>query len=159
EFRFKNFYSLSAAIQLRLLVAHLRRERIDILHAHDFYAGLLGGLAGRLTGIKVIAAQRHLKLSDRPVHRWGTRAIHRMADLILVNSEAIRDYIVQHDGADARKIVVVRNGIGSISNVQPAGTLRPSAYEALCSELRVSNEAKLVGVVARLQPVKGHRFV
>src|SRR5215510_5742558 len=38
EFRFKNFYSRSAATQLRRLIMHLRTERIDILHAHDFYA-------------------------------------------------------------------------------------------------------------------------
>jgi L-malate glycosyltransferase len=159
EFRFKNFYSRSAATQLRRLIRYLRTEEIDILHAHDFYAGLIGGMAGRLAGVRTIAAQRHLKLSDRSAHRWGTRAIHRMADRILVNSEAIRDYIVRQDGADARKIVVVRNGISSSSDLRSAGTLRGNAREALCLELDIPDHAKLVGVVARLQPVKGHRFI
>jgi hypothetical protein len=82
-----------------------------LLHAHDFYSSILGAAAARLAGAKIIASQRHLKLSDRKVHRVGHRIIYRLAHRILVNSEAIRDFIINNCNAPARKIVVIRNGI------------------------------------------------
>lgn len=154
EFPLTSFYNLNALRQLARLRALMARERIDILHAHDFYAGLMGAAAARLAGARVIACQRHLKLSDRAVHEWGTRVTHRMADRILVNSEAIRDHILSRDGAHADKIVVIKNGVSSAAGSPEARDLRDS----ICRELGLGTDSKLVGMVARLQPVKGHRF-
>lgn len=152
EFPLTSFYNANAIKQLLRLRSFMRRERIDILHAHDFYSGLLGGAAARLAGVRVIACQRHLKLSDRPAHKTGARIIHKLAHRILVNSDAIREGIVSGDRAGAGKIVVVRNGI-SRANVS-----RAEARQQLVSELGTGRDAALIGMAARLQPVKGHRF-
>jgi glycosyltransferase involved in cell wall biosynthesis len=154
EFPLTSFYNLNAVRQLARLRALMARERIDILHAHDFYAGFIGAAAARLAGVRVIACQRHLKLSDRPIHEWGTRLIHRLAHRILVNSEAIRDHLLSRDGAHASKLVVIKNGISSIADSYEARAL----HDRLCHELEVDGDSKLIGMVARLQPVKGHRF-
>src|ERR1044072_5272502 len=77
EFPLSSFYNLNAARQLKQLQKFIRQERIDIIHAHGFYASLFAAVAGRLSGIKVIGSQRHLKLSERKVHDWGTRVIHQ----------------------------------------------------------------------------------
>src|SRR6185295_6578718 len=152
EFPLSSFYNANAIKQLVRLRRLMMRERIDILHTHDFYSGLIGGAAARLSGVRVIAAQRHLKLSDRRVHQVGMRLIHRLAHRILVNSEAIRDRILEHDHAQPRKIVIVRNG------VQHTVVSRAQAREQLLRELETNEGAKLIGIAARLQPVKGHRF-
>jgi L-malate glycosyltransferase len=154
EFPLTSFYNLNAVRQLARLRAVMIHERVDILHAHDFYAGFIGAAAARLAGVRVVACQRHLKLSDRPVHEWGTRLIHRLAHRILVNSEAIRGHILTRDGAHASKIVVVKNGISPLANSSEARSLRDN----LCRELELASDSKLIGMVARLQPVKGHRF-
>jgi glycosyltransferase involved in cell wall biosynthesis len=154
EFPLTSFYNLNALRQLARLRALMVRERIDILHAHDFYAGMIGAAAARLAGARVIACQRHLKLSNRPAHEWGTRLTHRMAHRILVNSEAIRDHILSRDGAHAGKIVVIKNGISSAADSPETRGLRDSIRR----ELELDVDCKLVGMVARLQPVKGHRF-
>jgi glycosyltransferase involved in cell wall biosynthesis len=154
EFPLTSFYNLNAARQLARLRALMARERIDILHAHDFYAGVIGAAAARLAGVRVIACQRHLKLSDRAVHEWGTRLIHRLAHRILVNSEAIRAHILSRDGSPARKIVVIKNGISPLARSSESMSL----HDSLCRELNVMNDSKLIGMVARLQPVKGHKF-
>src|SRR6266545_3446466 len=52
-----------------------------VLHTHDFYSGALGVTAARLCGVKVIAAQRHLRLSDRRIHDWGTRLLWDKGDV------------------------------------------------------------------------------
>lgn len=154
EFPLTSFYDLNAARQLARLRALMARERIDVLHAHDFYAGFIGAAAARLAGTRVIACQRHLKLSDRRIHEWGTRIIHRLADRILVNSEAIRDHILSSSSSHASKIVVIKNGISSFS--EPAETR--SLHDKLCRELKVESDSKLIGMVARLQVIKGHKF-
>jgi glycosyltransferase involved in cell wall biosynthesis len=152
EFPLTSFYNANAIKQLARLRRLMMRERIDILHAHDFYSGLIGGAAARLAGVRVIASQRHLKLSDRRVHETGMRIIHRLAHRILVNSEAIRRRILDHDDAPPHKIVIVRNG------VQQAPVSRAQARAHLLSELGTNANVKLIGMAARLQPVKGHRF-
>lgn len=151
EFPLTSFYDANAIRQLARLRRLMLSGNIDILHAHDFYSSIIGAAAARLSGVRVIAAQRHLKLSDRLVHKWGTRIVHRLAHRILVNSEAIRDYIIEHDRAPLSKIVVIRNG------VEPAA--QANAHDDVCRELGLDAGSTLVGSIARLQEVKGHRFL
>src|SRR5690242_702945 len=113
EFRLTSFYNRNALKQLRRLRRLLISEKIDLVHAHDFYSGLLGIAAARLAGVKVIACQRHLKLSDRRAHHVGTSVIHRLADRLLVNSDAIRRRVINQRIAHPRKITVIRNGVAS----------------------------------------------
>ncbi len=153
EFPLTSFYNANAVKQLLRLRALIRREGIALLHAHDFYSSLIGATAAHLAGAKIIAAQRHLKLSDRAVHRFGTRLIHRLAHRLLVNSEAVRDCVIQQSPAMADKIALIRNGVLPI-----AENNLDTARARLCDRLGLPNDAKLIGMVARLQPVKGHRF-
>ncbi|HVG21606.1 MAG TPA: glycosyltransferase [Blastocatellia bacterium] len=173
EFRLTSFYNRNAIRQMARLKQLILSERINIIHAHGFYDSLFASMAGRLVGVPVIASQRHLKLSDRRVHRLGTRAIHRLADRIVVNSEAIRRTIIESGSASAEKIVVIRNGLRPISDDPAAasfglspqrqdcwdcGEMRRNVRDSLCRELGLDPRAKLVGMVARLAPVKGHSF-
>src|SRR5262245_29712006 len=159
EFRLTSFYDANAVRQLLRLRALLLRERIDIIHAHDFYAGVLGGAAARLAGVRVIACQRHMRLSDRRVHEWGTRLTHRLAHRVLVNSEAIRDHLLAGGHVAPEKIVVIRNGLSAAAErASSDDDGRAKRRAALLRELNLDEGAKLIGLVARLQPVKGHRY-
>ncbi len=151
EFPLTSFYDPNAVKQLARLRRLMLHDKIDILHAHDFYSSFIGAAAARLCGVRVIASQRHLKLSDRRAHKWGTRLIHRLATRILVNSDAIREHIVNNEGAQTHKIVVVKNGVVPV-------TSSAQNRVRLCKELVVDTGVTLVGMVARLQTVKGHRF-
>jgi glycosyltransferase involved in cell wall biosynthesis len=160
EFPLTSFFNANALKQLARLRRLMVREKIDILHAHDFYSGLLGATAARLAGVRVIACQRHLKLTDRKVHELGTRVIHRLAHRVLVNSEAIREVVIGKGSARTAKIVVVRNGVvGTSDPLSPetadSASMRP---HELRRELGCDPDVKLIGMVARMQPVKGHRF-
>jgi glycosyltransferase involved in cell wall biosynthesis len=170
EFRLTSFYNRNAWHQLRRLQSLLKSERIDLIHTHGFYDSLFGAVAGRLCGIRVIASQRHLQLSERRAHHWGTRAIHQLAHKIIVNSEAIRDSIRQQGKAADNKIKVIYNGLCATdepetgrqsiqSHPEPLqGESKPAARTALCAELGLGAPLKLVGIVARLVAVKGHRY-
>src|SRR5215470_1400139 len=73
QFPLTSFYNVNAAKQLMRLRGWMISERVEILHAHDFYAGLFGAAAAIGAGVRVIACQRHMRLSDRRAHEWGTR--------------------------------------------------------------------------------------
>ncbi|MEW6127511.1 MAG: glycosyltransferase [Acidobacteriota bacterium] len=173
EFRINSFYNRNAFNQLRRLRALIQKEAIDIIHTHGFYDSLFGTVAGRLSNITVIASQRHLKLSDRRVHEWGTRIIHRFANRIVVNSQAIRDSIIERNQACESKIIVIRNGLCELAtpsnsnrkNQTPSHAeqlnnelARQQAHKALCRELGIHPQSKIFGMVARLYPVKGHKY-
>lgn len=159
QFPLTSFYNANAAKQLMRLRDWMIGERANILHAHDFYAGLLGAAAARLAGVRVIACQRHMRLSDRRAHEWGTRLTHRLAHRVLVNSEAIRDHLLAGGRVAPKKIVVIRNGLSDAAEraaLDNDGRAKHRA--ALLRELNLGEGAKLIGLVARLQPVKGHRY-
>ena len=174
EFPLTSFYDANFIRQVLKLRVLLLREHIDIVHAHDFYAGMLVTFSAAFTPVKVIACQRNLRLSGRLVHQWGQRAINRRADLVLVNSEAIRDQIISLGDAPKQKIKVIRNGIVSPGPYQDtseqcsSGTLatwdlveqdRQRRHNELCEHLKIDHDALLVGMVANLRPVKGHKYL
>ncbi len=162
EFPLSSFYNANAIRQLKRFCALLTAERIDIIHTHEFYSGMIGVVAGRLTGTRVIVSQRNLRLSDRLVHKWGQRFIIRLAHRVLVNAEAIRDQIVLAGSAPPEKLVVVRNGLRlcePLKNEAALGLTRRLIHDALCLELGIEKSARLIGIVANLRPVKGHRYL
>lgn len=94
---------------------------------------------------------------DLSRYDWFTRAIYHLqgylagfADLIIANSHAGRDYYVAQGFPD-RKIKVIPNPID-------AARFKPDehAREEVRSEWRVQADQKLIGLVARLDPMKDH---
>lgn len=158
EFPFHTFYGSGARRQIARLRNILIDEDIDILHAHDFYAGVTGVLATRFTSTKIIVCQRHLKLSDRRIHHWGRYVMNRLADRVLVNAESIRDHVIASGSAVADRVVVVRNGIDVKIGTADDGR-RAVLHASLCQELGLGSEARFIGAVGNLRPVKGHRYL
>ncbi|MBO0859304.1 MAG: glycosyltransferase [Chloracidobacterium sp.] len=156
EFPMNGWFNANAIKQLLRLRETMIEKRIAVLHTHDFYSGALGVTAARLGGIRVIAAQRHLRLSDRRVHDLGTRYIHKLANRVLVNAEGIRDHILKMGGVSVEKIVVIHNGLDAPAN---ALALRKRRRAELLAELGLEAGARIVGSVAGFRPVKGHRYL
>jgi glycosyltransferase involved in cell wall biosynthesis len=160
EFPLNSFFNANAVKQILRLRETMIAKRIAVLHTHDFYSGALGVTAARLCGVKVIAAQRHLRLSNRRIHDWGTRYIHRLATCLLVNAEGIRDHILKMGSARPGKIVVIHNGLDArAQDEKDARALRERLRAGLLAELGLGADAKIIGCVAGLKPVKGHRYL
>ena len=89
---------------VRAGIMFMRRERIDILHAHKFGANLAGVVIGRLTGVPVIAHEHGLRASPSPARRLADRLIGRLAAVVLCVSEADRDRLVTTEHLPPRKV-------------------------------------------------------
>jgi glycosyltransferase involved in cell wall biosynthesis len=79
------------------------------------------------------------------------REVCRLADVIIVNAQAIKDWLVG-DGYAPDKIVVIRNGIDLSRFLTPATT----PPEAIRREFGVPPDVPLISHVARLCPSKGY---
>jgi glycosyltransferase involved in cell wall biosynthesis len=134
----------------------IRGLRPDVIYGYQGVANELALIIGRLIGAKVVWGIRASNVDltqydwlSRVMFRVGAR-LSRFADLIIVNSESGSRYFASQGYASGR-MVVVPNGI----NTQQFSP-NVAAGEALRKEWSLSVESPLVGIVARLDPMKDH---
>lgn len=133
------------------LVALLRRERPDILHAH---AALTAKLAARLAGVPHVLGTRHCAYPVKGILRWFRQPLFRFFDRLLCDgtvatAEAARDNLLAL-GLPEERIFLIRNGAEALA------PLSPTARQNGRASLGIGREDFVVGMVARLHPVKGH---
>jgi len=92
----------------------LRRERIDILHAHKFGSNAWAVLTGRLARVPVIVAHEHTRNDPYSANRLRTfvdrRLIARYSDVFVAVSRADQRYMVEVEGIPPDSTVFVPNG-------------------------------------------------
>jgi glycosyltransferase involved in cell wall biosynthesis len=149
EYRFPTFYSLQCLRQQWRLAQYIARERIQLVHGYNFYANVFAVPAARWASAPVIVAS----IRDRGVYlskkqKAVQRYVCRMADCILVNAEAIKDWLVDQ-GYDPASIVIIRNGVDltRFPDTPPADTLR--------HDFGIPHDAPMIGVVGRVRSLKG----
>ncbi len=130
----------------------MRKDRVDILHTHGYFASTFARLAAIIAGVPIIftkisSTYYELKLK----HRLTERVLSLFSDRIICVSDAVKEFVVRAEGIDPGKITVIRNG-GAIKPVsRPKVTLR--------SVWGIKEGDKVIGTVARLEPVKGIEYL
>lgn len=145
-----------AAFVVRL-VGTLRRERPDVLYSFLPVANILAGLSRSVVSRARIVWGVRASNMDLTQYDWLSRLVFRLerrlsrlADVIIANSRAGRDYHVLN-GFPAEKCVVVPNGIDTERfRFDEAGRRR------VREEWRIADDHVLIGLAARLDPMKGH---
>jgi glycosyltransferase involved in cell wall biosynthesis len=107
----KSFYDFNALRQLARFVRFLRRNRIDLIHTHDFYTNIFGMTAALLAGVKVRIASRRETDGMRTAQQVrAQRMAFSVAHQIVANSESVRTKLLK-EGIGAEKITVIYNGL------------------------------------------------
>lgn len=135
----------------------LRSERPQIVHGYLDVSNILLTLLRRVVpsarlvwGVRASNVdRRHYDMLCRLETRFGA-LLSRFADLIICNSEAGRRYHID-EGFAAGRMVVIPNGI-DVQRFHP----NVQARVELRAEWGVREDEKLVGIVARLDPMKDH---
>jgi glycosyltransferase involved in cell wall biosynthesis len=149
EFPLRSFFNLSAIGWFFQLVKFLRRERIDIVHAFDFYTAVFAVPAARWAGVPVVLASRRELAGDRS--RWQQRAIRLACHLstgIVANSRAAGSCLTGFGYVPAEKITVVPNSIDP-EEFRPARKAADTRQS-----LGLAPEVPLVGILGALRPEK-----
>lgn len=139
---------------VRALAELLRRERIDLLHAHLYHANLIGRLAARRAGIPCVVSIHNTytrpKWHRRLANWWLAR---RHTGAIIAGSEEIRRDILRYDHVQPELVEVIPNAV-DLSRSASALTRQDAR-----ARLGLDADAFVLGTVGRLEEQKGHRFL
>jgi len=129
------------------LLRLLRRERIDVLHAHTFGHNAWATVLGRLAGVGVIVAHEHnWAFAGRPLRPFvDRRVIARGSDAIIVVSNDARRNMIEVERIPPDRLVVLANGMRA---------LPPGNGDAVRAELAIARDDPLIGVVCVMRPEK-----
>jgi glycosyltransferase involved in cell wall biosynthesis len=137
------------------LAALLRRERIELVHAHLPVPGVLARLARRRGAVRYVVYTEHSAPSHhRALSRALNAATYRMNDAVIAVSDGIARQV-------ARYLRGGRNGTGRLFTIPNAVDVEelervPLAREAVRREFGFPDDARLVVHIGNLRPVKGH---
>ena len=140
------------------LVRLMREQRPHIVDTHTAKAGVLGRLAARLAGVPIVVHTYHGHVFQGyfspaktaiflAIERW----LARRTDRLLAVSETVRSELLSLGIGTQAQLEVMPLGLdldGFLRSEQLRGQLR--------AELSLRETALLVGIVARLVPIKAH---
>jgi glycosyltransferase involved in cell wall biosynthesis len=129
------------------LVQLLRRERIDVLHAHKFGSNVWGTIIGRLARVPVVIAHEHSwSYEGNPLRRFLDReVIGRGADAFVAVSREDEQRMISIEGVTPQKIRFVPNGIPPLAT---------TGARAVRAELGISPDVPLAVWVGQMRPEK-----
>jgi glycosyltransferase involved in cell wall biosynthesis len=140
-------------------VAFLRRERIALVHSHMFIGSIFASPLARLARAPAVVETFHLRETWREGkwlkgNFWIDRQISRFVDVYIAVSNAVREHLENTKSIPPAKIRTIYNG-RDLARFRP-----PSADEAarIRTDLGLGNR-KMVLVLARLEPQKGHVYM
>lgn len=132
----------------------IRAEKPDIVHTHG---SLSGRIAARQAGARVVYT-RHCAFpvpsyqKKGPGHWLGGFINSHYADQIIAVSPAAAENLTD-SGVPERKITVMMNG------AEPLSPSSPEDQAALRNKLKIPEGVFTAGILARLEPYKGHRLL
>lgn len=124
-----------------------KKEKPDIVHCH---ASLSARIAAKRCGIAVVNT-RHCLENAKPFPKnivYGT-VNSVLSDAVIAVSGAVADNL-KRDGIPVKKLHLVYNGVTPLSKISP------DEKSAKRKELGIPDNHTVVGIVARLEPVKRH---
>ncbi|MHC1713772.1 MAG: glycosyltransferase [Solidesulfovibrio sp.] len=150
---------------LRSLRRIIRREGIQVVHAHLSDAEFLGTLAGRLCRVArtvlTVHSQRplpprHILDPRNSLRVWLTRLLFNRTDAVVAVSEETAAILREVFGVAASRLRVIINGIDTAqAATQPAAHFdAPLGWPVLCAVGRLAaqkNHAVLIPVLTRLK--------
>jgi L-malate glycosyltransferase len=145
EFRLNSFYDLHTARQVWRFARYLRKNEIDVVHAHDFYTNVFGMAGATLARVPVRIASRRESAVRPETQRLVERSAYRVAHAVVANCEDVRQQLIR-EGVPAQKVRTIYNGL-DLARVQPAHADR----NAILSALNLPGQARFVTIMANMR--------
>jgi glycosyltransferase involved in cell wall biosynthesis len=136
------------------LLRLIDERRVGVLHLASFKSQFLGRLAARSRGLPSIVHLHDTVPLSLPV-RLLQRFVRRENDLAVAVSSPVAELGRRDYGFTAAQTRVLHNAIDIDRFAEP----RPLARARLLRELQLAEPVQLVGVIGRLAPMKGHRYL
>lgn len=137
-------------IGLYKLIELIRKNKIDIFHAHLFGSGFWGRIAAVLAGVPVIIYTEHGKcLWKKTRHILFERIANKFSDMVITVSEDIRKLCINRENTPPEKVTYIPNAV----DFREFEVSEKVASEKR-GELGFKDEDLIIGTVARLNFAK-----
>ncbi|MDD3905419.1 MAG: glycosyltransferase family 4 protein [Candidatus Omnitrophica bacterium] len=127
----------------------IRREKVDIVHAHTRVSQVASALASRMTGVPYITTcHGYFKLRSRKIFdTWGSK--------VIAISEAVEKHLRNDLGVEADRVELIYSGV----DARRFGRTFPEAEKIALRKALGLKDGPVIGSIGRLSPVKGHRYL
>lgn len=137
------------------LVRLIRARKIDVLHLQDFGAGMLGRIAGLLTGTPAVL-QVHARYDENSsgypfLVQFMDRLLAPLTTCALAVSEPVAAFCVEKMGFRREQVTVVPNPVPRYGFAPPS----EAEIAALRARYGISPETPVVGTTSRVERLKG----
>lgn len=150
SFPLTSFYDKNAFLQVRRLMAFLRRSRVDVLHTHDFYTNVFGMTGGSFSRTPVrIASMRETTGMRTSAQKSAQQIAYGFAHQVVANSIAVREELI-NKGTPAAKIAVIYNGL-DVSGFNPTISRAEAIVSLGLSETSCAEQNKVVTIIANMR--------
>lgn len=149
----RSFYGASMVRSGWRFVNMLRRERVDIVHAHDIYSNIFTAVWTKAAGVPVLITSRRWwnSLPNRKLELGSRFAVAR-STAVLANSQAVAELVVAEAPVARKKVWTVTNFVDDHAFGAPSVEER----RELRRKWHAPAGAVVIGCVARLDPWKDH---
>ena len=131
----------------------IRKERVELIHAHEFSAIVCGWMLAKMAGVPLVATVHGKNYFwEKWRRRVAYRIVSRYGRMVAVSAD-LKRFICDKVGVAEERVQVIYNGVAA---AQPVADEEAQACKA---ELAIVGRYPVLGVVGSLYPVKGHRFL
>jgi sugar transferase (PEP-CTERM/EpsH1 system associated) len=132
----------------------MRRERIDVVNAHDIGATLYAAPAARLAGISRVVHADHSQILTKTRHTSIYRLVmRRFVEHTVTVSRDLADYLAREYGIERDRITIIPNGIDVSRFADAVDSSR------VREELGIGPEKRIIGTIGRLTEQKGTEYL
>jgi glycosyltransferase involved in cell wall biosynthesis len=133
---------------------HIKDNQIDVIHCHQYTPWVYGVLAAFGTKTKVIFTEHGRFHPDSST--WKRKLINpwlcRITNHITSISKATKLALIEFENIPENKIEVIYNGIKKPEVIE-------DNVSALRQKLGISKDIRVLGTIARLDPIKNHKMM
>jgi glycosyltransferase involved in cell wall biosynthesis len=140
---------------VREVYRHCRRERIEIVHTHIFFASLVGLLGAYLARVPVrINTRHHASMNHGKPFMWLDRLTNLLATHVVATCQMLAR-VLEREGLPERKLRLLPLGI----DLRQFYDVKEADVRELARRYNPAGAAPVVGVIARFIEIKGLQYV
>ncbi len=130
----------------------IKTHNVSLVDIHSSVFYRTGGLAGRITGAKVVFT-RNVAFRKNSLKKIINRMMYVLADKIITVSEQIKADLVSDFSLNSKKVEVIVDGIDVNELV-----VSQEETQRVKKEFNIGSEP-VIGVITRMDKTKGHKFL
>jgi glycosyltransferase involved in cell wall biosynthesis len=130
----------------------LRKERVDVLHAHKFGSNVWGAMVGKLARTPVMIAHEHTwSFEGQPARRFLDRElVSRACDRFIAVSREDQRRMIEIERIEPARTLFIPNGVAPLA---------PASGRDVRAELGIEPGVPLIGIVGLLRAQKAHHVL